>query len=240
MKIVTIVGARPQFIKAGIVSQKLRKLHKEILIHTGQHYDYNMSDAIFFDLEMLAPDFSLEVGSVTHGKQTGRMLEKIEEVLLSVKPDLTLVYGDTNSTIAGALAASKMHIPAMHVEAGLRSFNMRMPEEQNRILTDHISCYLSCPTDNAVENLRREGIKKGVYNTGDVMYDTAIYAKEIASAKSTILDKLKLNGNSYILATIHRAENADDYGRLQPIFEDSSSLSEKTLKNAICGMTALQ
>lgn len=225
MKIVTVVGARPQFIKSGIVSKKLRKVHKEILIHTGQHYDYNLSDVIFADLDMPTPDYNLEVGSGTHGKQTGRMLEKIEAVLLTEKPDMTIVYGDTNSTIAGALAASKLHIPILHVEAGLRSLNMRMPEEQNRILTDHISSLYSCPTETAVENLKREGITRNVYNTGDVMYDAAVYIEKIASKKSLILEKLGLITSGYTLVTIHRAENTDNSECMQEIFSGLSQLT---------------
>ncbi len=224
MKVVTIVGARPQFIKAGIVSKKLRKSHNEVLVHTGQHYDYNMSNAIFADLEMSAPDYNLEIGSGSHGMQTGRMLEKIETVLLAENPDITLVYGDTNSTLAGALAASKLHIPVLHIEAGLRSFNMKMPEEQNRVLTDHITSLFSCPTEAAVENLRREGITRSVFNTGDVMYDAALYAKDIASEKSLILSTLGLNKKEYALVTIHRAENTDNVQSLKEILEGVSRL----------------
>lgn len=229
MKIVTVVGARPQFIKAGIVSKKLRNSHQEVMVHTGQHYDYNMSDAIFEDLGMPAPDYNLEIGSGTHGMQTGRMLEKIETVLLLEKPDMTLVYGDTNSTIAGALASSKLQIPVFHIEAGLRSFNMRMPEEQNRILTDHISSLYSCPTSTAVQNLKREGIEKNVYYTGDVMYDAAIYTQKIAAEKSPILEKLALEENDYTLVTIHRAENTDNIARLQEIFNGLSKLAGKII-----------
>lgn len=226
MKIVTVIGARPQFIKAAAVSTKLRNKHNEIILHTGQHYDENMSDIFFDELEIPKPDYNLNIGSGSHGYQTGMMLLKIEEILLKEMPDLLLVYGDTNSTIAGALAASKLLIPVAHVEAGLRSFNMKMPEEQNRILTDHISKYLFAPTDTAVANLNNEGIKKRVYNTGDVMYDAVLHFGEIAKRKSTIIKKLGLNYDEYILATIHRAENTNDITRLKNIVEAMNSSGE--------------
>ena len=166
MKIVTVVGARPQFIKAAAVSRVLREKHKELLIHTGQHYDSNMSDVFFEELHIPKPDWNLGVGSGSHARQTAEMMVGIETILLEEKPDCLLIYGDTNSTLAGAIAASKIHVPVIHVEAGLRSFNMKMPEEQNRILADHVSSLLLCPTDTAVENLRKEGIQAGVYQVG--------------------------------------------------------------------------
>ncbi|WP_422445574.1 non-hydrolyzing UDP-N-acetylglucosamine 2-epimerase [Thermoanaerobacterium sp. DL9XJH110] len=227
MKIATIVGARPQFIKAAAVSRVLRKYHNEILIHTGQHYDKNMSDIFFDELDIPRPDYNLNVGSGTHGKQTGEMLIKIEEVLVQEKPDAVIVYGDTNSTLAGALAASKLLISVIHVEAGLRSYNRNMPEEQNRVLTDHISSILFCPTQNAVENLLREGITNNVFNVGDVMYDAILFNLDIAEQKSDILSKLQLKKNEYILATVHRAENTDTYENLYNIihsFNDSQEL----------------
>ena len=207
MKAISIVGARPQFIKAGIVSRKLRgKGIKEILVHTGQHYDFNMSDIFFKELNIPNPDYWLGIGSGTHGEQTGRMLMEIEKVLMQEKPDIVLVYGDTNSTLAGALAAVKLHIPVAHVEAGLRSYNRKMPEEINRVLTDHISEILFAPTDTAVENLKKEGITKGVYKVGDVMFDVAL---EVASKvnEEKILTKYKLEPKNFVLVTIHRAEN---------------------------------
>lgn len=219
MKIITIVGARPQFIKAAPVSKVLRREHEEILIHTGQHYDENMSKVFFDELNIPRPDYNLEVGSGSHGKQTGEMLIKLEEIYMKEKPDLVLVYGDTNSTLAGALCASKLLIPVVHVEAGLRSFNMNMPEEQNRILTDHLSKILFVPTETAITNLQKEGITKGVYNVGDVMYDAVLNFTEIAKEKSSILKDLDLEGKSYILTTIHRAENTNDINRLKSIIE---------------------
>ncbi|MCB8817216.1 non-hydrolyzing UDP-N-acetylglucosamine 2-epimerase [Desulfosporosinus shakirovi] len=225
MKIATVVGARPQFIKAASVSRVLRRDHQEILIHTGQHYDTNMSDIFFDELHIPRPDFHLGIGSGRHGAQTGAILEKVEEVLIQETPDALLVYGDTNSTLAGALAASKLHIPVIHIEAGLRSFNRRMPEEINRILTDHLSGRLSCPTETAVKNLIAEGITEGVSQDGDVMYDAFLYNLELAKEKSTILQMLGLGPKSYILCTIHRAENTDDPARLTQILKALSKIS---------------
>lgn len=219
MKIVTVIGARPQFIKAAAVSRKIREKNEEIIVHTGQHYDENMSKIFFDELNIPYPDYNLNVGSGNHGAQTGRMLEKIEEILLKEKPDCLLTYGDTNSTIAGALAASKLLIPVAHVEAGLRSFNMRMPEEQNRILTDHISKFLFAPTDTAVKNLNNEGINENVFNVGDVMFDAILHFTKIAETKSSILEKIGTSKKEYILATIHRAENTNDINRLTNIIE---------------------
>ena len=219
MKIITVVGARPQFIKAAAVSNTIRKCHQEILIHTGQHYDPNMSEVFFNELGIPKPDYNLEVGSGNHGKQTGNMLIALEEIYAKEKPDLVLVYGDTNSTLAGALCASKLLIPVAHVEAGLRSFNKCMPEEQNRILTDHISELLFVPTVSAEKNLKHEGVTKGFYYVGDVMFDAVLNFKVLAEAKSSILEELGIAKNEYILTTIHRAENTNDINRLKNIIE---------------------
>lgn len=216
MKITTIIGARPQFIKAAVVSRALQQ-HRpdvtEIIIHTGQHYDSNMSDVFFDELDIPKPNYNLNIGGGSHGQNTGRMLESIEAVLLKEKPDWVLVYGDTDSTLAGALAAAKMHIPVAHVEAGLRSFNNRMPEELNRILTDHVSSILFTPTDTATSNLKNEGIRdKRVQQVGDVMYDAALYYKKKAKRPAGLpVDK------DFILSTVHRAENTDDPQRLSNI-----------------------
>jgi UDP-N-acetylglucosamine 2-epimerase len=217
MKIVSVVGARPQFIKASPVSRALRRVACEVLIHTGQHYDHGMSAVFFADLHMQEPDHYLGVGSGSHGWQTGQMLIRIEEVLLAERPDWVLVYGDTNSTIAGALAAVKLHIPLAHVEAGLRSFNRRMPEEHNRVLTDHTSDLLFCPTQTAVDNLSDEGIHRGVHLVGDVMYDAVLYNAALAEENSNVLEQLELHPGSYTLATVHRPRNTDDEGRLLAI-----------------------
>jgi UDP-N-acetylglucosamine 2-epimerase len=226
MKIVTIVGARPQFIKAASVSRAIQKRNKEhdtqmteVMVHTGQHYDENMSQVFFDELEIRKPDYNLGVGSGSHGKMTGMMLEKIEEVLLKEKPDAVLVYGDTNSTLAGALAASKLHIPVGHVEAGLRSFNRQMPEEINRVLTDHVSSFLFCPTDTAVKNLKKEGITAGVFKVGDVMFDSFLFNKQLAEKKSIILSELGIKPKGYCLVTVHREENTTNGKRLTGIFE---------------------
>jgi UDP-N-acetylglucosamine 2-epimerase len=226
VKVVSIVGARPQFIKAAPVSRVLRERCHEVLVHTGQHYDHNMSAVFFEELEIPEPDYNLGVGSGLHGQQTGRMLVAIERVLLDERPDWVLVYGDTNSTLAGALAAVKLHIRLAHVEAGLRSFNRRMPEEHNRVLTDHCADLLFCPTQTAVENLASEGITRGVHHVGDVMYDAALYNLRIAEKQSTILRHLSLDPKSYLLATIHRAENTDNRARLASIVEAFGALQE--------------
>jgi UDP-GlcNAc3NAcA epimerase len=218
-KIITIIGARPQFIKAAAVSHSLRKSFNEILVHTGQHYDANMSDVFFEELNIPKPAYHLNIGSGNHGAQTGAMLIEIEKVLLAEKPDFVMVYGDTNSTIAGALAASKLLIPVIHVEAGLRSFNMAMPEEQNRILTDHISSLLFVPTATAIHNLNNEGIKNGVINVGDVMYDAILHFTAIAKEKSKILADLQIKENQFDLCTIHRAENTNDVQRMKQIVD---------------------
>lgn len=215
MKILTIVGARPQFIKAAPVSLALQAAGcEEFLLHTGQHYDDNMSQVFFDELGLPQPDAHLGVGSGSHAWQTGHMLIGIESVLQREKPDCVLVYGDTNSTLAGALTAAKLHLPLAHVEAGLRSFNRKMPEEINRILTDHCADYLFCPTATAQENLHHEGLSGGVYLTGDVMYDALLRFQELAAGRVETLSKLGLQNKAYTLVTIHRAYNTDDPHRL--------------------------
>jgi UDP-GlcNAc3NAcA epimerase len=236
MKIVTIVGARPQFVKAAAVSRAIREHNEqapaqrthEVIVHTGQHYDENMSQVFFDELDIPRPDYNLEVGGGTHGAMTGQMLEKIEHVLMAERPDWVLVYGDTNSTLAGALAAVKLHIPVAHVEAGLRSFNMRMPEEVNRILSDRVSTLLFCPTETAVKNLQAEGITAGVYNVGDVMYDASLFYRDMAQDKSTILGDLNLSKGEYVLVTCHRAENTDELARMAQIVEGLADIAVET------------
>ena len=261
MKIVTILGARPQFIKAGTVSRaimehnqslvdgfsfldkeeqiqletKNQKLITELIVHTGQHFDENMSDIFFYEMKIPKPDYNLDINGLGHGAMTGQMLEKIEEVLLKEKPDWVMVYGDTNSTIAGALAASKLHIKVAHIEAGLRSFNMNMPEEVNRILTDRVSNILFCPTQSAVNNLGKEGFpfklatnnEQQIINVGDVMQDGALFYKDLA-IKPELPQNQKLETNNYILCTIHRAENTDDPKRLKSIFEALNEITKET------------
>lgn len=219
MKILSVVGARPQFIKAAPVSRAVRPLHREVLVHTGQHYDYEMSKVFFEGLRIPQPDHNLEVGSGPHGEQTGRMLAGLERIALDEKPDIVLIYGDTNSTLAGALAAAKLNIPVAHVEAGLRSFNRAMPEEINRIVADHLSSWLLCPTHASVENLRREGIQKGVHLVGDVMFDVAREAAEAARANTAALERFGVQPGQYLLATIHRAGNTDDAANLAGIVD---------------------
>ena len=299
MKIATILGARPQFIKAAMVSRAIanhnryvscgsvrisnfegtslgpqapfpvhnssaakaslplanhQSLITEVIIHTGQHYDFNMSDIFFQELKLPEPDYNFGIGSATHGEQTGKMLIEIERVLIKDKPDVVVVYGDTNSTLAGALAASKLHIPVAHVEAGLRSYNMKMPEEINRVLTDHCSTILFCPTKAAVENLRKEGFTniidtpspptspkapntpnatnatnaKLVLNVGDVMYDLILYALPLAE-NTDILSRLSLTPKDYLVLTLHRAENADDPERLKELLGFASQVSSKKI-----------
>lgn len=234
MKIVTVVGARPQFVKAATISRAIREHNikqdnddiSEVMIHTGQHFDKNMSQVFFDELGIPKPAYNLDISGGTHGAMTGRMLEKIESELMLEKPDWLLIYGDTNSTLAGALAAAKLHIPVAHVEAGLRSFNMRMPEEVNRILSDRISTLLFCPTTIAVNNLNAEGIKSGVLNVGDVMYDASLFYRHQAKEKSMILNSLALTPKAYVLVTCHRAENTDDPCRLAAIVDGLASIAE--------------
>ncbi len=218
MKLLTIAGTRPQLVKVAAVSRELRKEFTEVLVNTGQHYDYNMAGVFFEQLNIPKPDYDLGVGSMSHGRQTGNMLIKIEEVIEIENPDAVIVYGDTNSTLAAALAASKLHIPVLHIEAGLRSFNKKMPEEINRIMTDHVSELLFAPTDVAVGNLKEESIADGVYQIGDVMYDAVLYNMSIAEKEHSLLE-FSLTPKSYILGTIHRAENTDNEKRMAAIID---------------------
>jgi UDP-GlcNAc3NAcA epimerase len=218
-KIVTIVGARPQFIKAAAVSRAIHETDglDEVMVHTGQHFDADMSDVFFQELDILEPKHRLNINSGSHGEMTGRMLTAIEPVLIAERPDWVVVYGDTNSTLSGALAAAKLHIPIAHVEAGLRSFNRRMPEEVNRVVTDHLSALHFCPTTAAVENLEKEGIRQGVHRIGDVMYDATQYAIRRAEGGSNILSELGLVAKNYGVATVHRAENTNDAASLRAV-----------------------
>lgn len=226
IKIISIAGTRPQFVKAAVISRSIANYNKNkgrarkfrhIILHTGQHYDTGMSDIFFRQLNIPRPAYNLGVGSGSHGTQTGRMLEGIEKVLLKEKPGIVLNYGDTNSALAGTLAAVKLSIPVGHIEAGLRSYNRKMPEEINRILIDHVSDLLFCPTENAVETLRKEGVSKGVYNTGDVMYEAVKLYINIAQKNSDPLSKLKLLPKRYYLVTVHRQYNTDDRKKLRDI-----------------------
>ena len=232
MKILTILGARPQFIKAGSVSREIAKHKeiKEIIVHTGQHYDTNMSEIFFKEMQIPKPDYFLGIGGKSHGAMTGKMIEKIEELALKEKPDWIMVYGDTNSTLAGSIVASKLHIKLAHVEAGLRSFNMKMPEEVNRILTDRVSDILFCPTKIAVENLKKEGFpfytangEQKIVNVGDVMQDGALFYKQFAKKPSN----LEFKTSNFILCTIHRAENTDNHKRLKAIFEALNEIAKE-------------
>jgi UDP-N-acetylglucosamine 2-epimerase len=220
MKIVTVVGARPQFIKAAPVGKALREAgHEEFLVHTGQHYDDAMAAIFFRELEIPKPAVNLGVGSGGHGYQTGQMLIQIEPILVEQKPDWVLVYGDTNSTLAGALAASKLHMRVAHVEAGMRSYNRVMPEETNRVLTDHVSDLLLCPTETAVANLRKEGIVRGVHRVGDVMFDALLQFLPIARRRSRVLEDLRLEPRGYALLTAHRAETVDDDAKVRRLLD---------------------
>jgi len=230
-KIVTILGARPQFVKAAVLSRVILKHREveEIIVHTGQHYDANMSDIFFSEMEIPKPKYNLAINGLSHGAMTGQMLMKIEEVLLVERPDLVVVFGDTNSTLAGALAAKKMHIKVVHIEAGLRSFNMKMPEEINRILTDRISDLLLCPTDIAIDNLVNEGFENmpsKIVKSGDIMKDAVEYYSQFSEEKSTIISKLKLEKDKFVLATIHRQENTDDLVNLKSIFSGLETISK--------------
>lgn len=227
MKILTILGARPQFIKAGSISREIAKQNniQEVIVHTGQHYDANMSDIFFEEMKIPKPNYFLGIGGKSHGAMTGQMIEKIEEVALKERPDWILVYGDTNSTLAGAIVASKLHIKLAHIEAGLRSFNMKMPEEVNRILTDRVSQILFCPTDVAIQNLKNEGYENldcKIIKSGDVMQDGAMFYKDLS-----VKPDCQLN-DKYVLSTIHRAENTDDINRLTSIIEALNEINKTT------------
>lgn len=244
LKIITIVGARPQIIKAAALSRTIRKNFadkiQEIIVHTGQHYDPNMSDVFFQELQIPKPDYNLNVGSGAHGAQTATMIKGIEEILLKERPNFLVIYGDTNSTLAGAIAASKIHIPIVHIEAGLRSFNKSMPEEINRIMCDHASTFLFSPTDTGFQNLLNEGFtvnqgkytidKPGIFHCGDVMYDNSLFFSAISKKNSIILKDLELQGKNYILVTIHRNNNTDDVERLSSIFTGILKIAESSKK----------
>jgi UDP-GlcNAc3NAcA epimerase len=254
MKLLTVIGARPQFIKAAAVSRAIQNWNEknpkkridELIIHTGQHYDDNMSEVFFREMRIPKPHKNLQVGSGFHGEQTGQMLAQLEREFCREKPDAVLVYGDTNSTLAGALAASKIHIPVVHVEAGLRSYNKKMPEEQNRVLTDHLSTILYCPTETAVKNLIKEGFSSNppnqkikpssdspaVIQCGDVMYDCVLFYGELAEEKNDIFSKLQLidvadQKKPFVLSTIHRPENTDSTDRLFGILSALKKINEK-------------
>lgn len=226
MKLISIFGTRPQLIKVSMISKSIGNMFEHISVDTGQHYDDNMSKIFFEELEIPKPKYNLGIGSGTHGYQTGEMLKRIEDVLKKENPKVVLVYGDTNSTLAGALASAKLHIPVAHIEAGLRSFNKSMPEEINRIVTDHISDILFTPTQTAVNNLKQEGITKGVFNVGDVMYDSLLYFLDISNKKSKIMEKYGLKPRGYYFATIHRAENTDNKNKLTNIVNCLININE--------------
>lgn len=230
-KIVTILGARPQFVKAAVLSRVIKNHNEieEIIVHTGQHFDANMSDVFFNDMQIPKPKYNLEINSLGHGAMTGQMLEKVEEILLTEKPDAVVIYGDTNSTIAGALAAKKLHIKVVHIEAGLRSYNMRMPEEINRIVTDRISDLLSCPTQTAVDNLHKEGFDNLpiiIKKHGDIMKDAVEFYGAFSEEKSRIVATYNLKENEFVLATIHRQENTDDEQKLRNIFAGLDEINQ--------------
>jgi UDP-GlcNAc3NAcA epimerase len=235
LKLVSIVGARPQFIKAAMLSRAIRNSNRkrsraeiqEVLVHTGQHYDRQMSQVFFDQMDLPTPDYHLGVGSGSHGHVTGEMLMAVEKVLMKEKPQWVVVFGDTNTTLAGAFAAAKIPVPVVHVEAGLRSHNRKMPEEINRLLTDHLSALLFCPTDTAVANLKKEGIERGVHKVGDVMYDAFLAYGEMAARRKNIFRQLKIGAGRYCLATVHRQENTDDSSRLFNILEAFDELAEE-------------
>lgn len=229
MKVLSVVGARPQFVKASVVSRILRNTHEEILVHTGQHYSDALSKIFFDELAIPTPTYNLGVGSDTHGRQTAAMLKGLEEILLEESPDIVLLYGDTNSTLAGAIAAAKLEVTIAHVEAGLRSYNRSMPEEINRILTDHVSDLLFVPSKSAEEILAQEGITTGVHVVGDVGYDAICWARGRASEQSDVLDQLALEESTYILSTVHRAENTDNPDRLESIFESLANTPQRVV-----------
>ncbi len=226
-KILSVVGARPQFIKLSPLSKILSQDFKEVIVHTGQHYDENMSDLFFKELDITPPDYNLDIGSWSHGSQTGKMMIKLEEIVLNEKPDLVIVYGDTNSTLAGSLITSKLNIETVHIEAGLRSFNKSMPEEVNRIISDHVSNFLFVPTLKAKENLSREGIKDRVYVTGDIMVDSVLSNKKRAVQRSGILKDLELEGSEFYLCTLHRPYNVDNPDILKSIINQLGTLQKK-------------
>lgn len=231
-KIVTILGARPQFVKAAVLSRVIKKHAQieEVIIHTGQHYDANMSEVFFEEMGIPKPKYNLAINGLNHGAMTGQMMEKIEEVLLKEKPCAVVIFGDTNSTIAGALAAKKLDIKVVHVEAGLRSFNLKMPEEINRILTDRISDVLLCPTTIAVENLKKEGFENfnsKIVQCGDIMKDAVAFYSKTSKEKSRIISNLNLTENEFVLATIHRQENTDDIEKLTSIFKGLEQISKE-------------
>lgn len=229
MRIFSVVGARPQFIKLAPLSSALTGLHEEFIVHTGQHYDYSMSEKIFQDLEIRKPDIHLEVGSGTQAEQTGNMMVGLEKVMAEKKPDLVIVFGDTNSTLAGAIAAAKLNIPIIHIEAGLRSYNKNMPEEINRIATDHISKYLFAPTQTAIDILKTEGLQRAAYLTGDIMVDTIKNNMEIALKKSSAIQDLKLLNTEYNLLTLHRNYNVDNATVLENILSQLGELGERII-----------
>jgi UDP-GlcNAc3NAcA epimerase len=242
IKIVTIIGARPQIIKAAALSRAIKNSFsdkiQEVIVHTGQHYDHNMSEVFFEELGIPKPNYNLNIGSLSHGKQTAKMIEGIEEILITENPQAIVLYGDTNSTLAGTIAASKIHVPIVHIEAGLRSFNKKMPEEINRIMCDHSSTLLFSPTQTGIKNLEKEGFdlgnkapisndNPGVFHCGDIMFDNSLYFSDIAEQKSDILSKFNLSNSNYILSTLHRNNNTDDPERLTAIFSSLIKISEK-------------